>query len=109
MVAGTADSGGMLPTKQAVPANPAHTLTTPFCHRVQDPVTGLGWACWVRSATVRSGGGTRRPGAAGHGTQSTPAGVAPRAVGKPAGMGMGLVVVLVVTGLLTLLPLRLPG
>jgi hypothetical protein len=30
-------------------------------------------------------------------------------VGKPAGMGMGLVVVLVVTGLLTLPPLRLPG
>jgi hypothetical protein len=30
-------------------------------------------------------------------------------VGKPAGMGMGLVVVLVATGLLVLLPLWLPG
>jgi NADPH:quinone reductase-like Zn-dependent oxidoreductase len=27
-----------------VQANPAHTLSTPFCHPFQDPVTGLGMA-----------------------------------------------------------------
>ena len=45
MVDATADSGGMLPTKQAVPANPAHTLTTRSA-----PVPGPGTTSWVRLA-----------------------------------------------------------